>query len=386
MWQHVADPQRDQFERLVQKARDLLAEGVTPSGDRGRAPLSDRLAACEARLHEALALSPFDFSTLFLLFEVQSLRGHAADAVATLERAEPLARLPGQKATCWFRLGLERSHLGRYREALASYDQQIALGETEAPAYANAAELLMGARPLARGRGSLPRGDPHRRARRRSARPRAGPGVQLLRPRRRAGSRSPGRRRARGDRARDRDGPQRIAAAPGPAARRRLLVPARGRRLLLHRPRERDRRQDRRRGGGVPGVHRAPAEKSLDCTSPSPPRFSDPRPVPVAVLVARPRPRRRPPPPLARRRRRHRLLPGPARRAGDRRRAQAAPAALGRVLRRRRAVARSRHRALRRRGRARRARRRDARDRAPAAAVRRRRHRSLRRGRAARRA
>jgi tetratricopeptide (TPR) repeat protein len=144
MWQHIAEPQRDQFERLVQKARDLLAEGVAPSGDRGRAPLSERLASCEARLNEALALSPFDFSTLFLLSEVQSLRGHSADAVATLERAEPLARLPGQKATCWFRLGLERSHLGHYREALASYDQQIALGEAEAPAYANAAELLMG--------------------------------------------------------------------------------------------------------------------------------------------------------------------------------------------------------------------------------------------------
>jgi tetratricopeptide (TPR) repeat protein len=143
MWQHIADPQRDQFERLVQKARDLLAEAVAPSGDRGRTALGDRLAPCEGRLHEALALSPFDFSTLFLLFEVQSLRGHPADAVATLERAEPLARLPGQKATCWFRLGLERSHLGRYREALASYDQQIALGETEASAYANAAELLM---------------------------------------------------------------------------------------------------------------------------------------------------------------------------------------------------------------------------------------------------
>ncbi len=144
MWQHVADPQRDQFERLVQKARDLLAEGMTPSGERGRAQLAERLASSEARLHEALALSPFDFSTLFLLAEVQSLRGHVSDAVATLERAEPLARLSGQKAACWFRLGLERSHLGRYREALASYEQQIALGESEAAAYANAAELLMG--------------------------------------------------------------------------------------------------------------------------------------------------------------------------------------------------------------------------------------------------
>ena len=95
-----------------------------------RAQLTARLASCEARLHEALALAPFEFSTLFLLAEVQSLRGHPADAAATLERAEPLARLPGQKTACWFRLGLERSRLGRYREALASYDQQIALGES----------------------------------------------------------------------------------------------------------------------------------------------------------------------------------------------------------------------------------------------------------------
>ncbi len=144
MWQHVADPQRNQFEGLVQKARDLLAEGMTPSGERGRAQLAERLASCEARLHEALALSPFDFSTLFLLAEVQSLRGHPVDAVATLERAEPLARVSGKKAACWFGLGLERSHLVSYREALASYDQQIALGESEAAAYANAAELLMG--------------------------------------------------------------------------------------------------------------------------------------------------------------------------------------------------------------------------------------------------
>ena len=275
MWQHIADPQRDRFERLVQKARDLLAEAVAPSGDRGRTALGDRLAPCEARLHEALALSPFDFSTLFLLFEVQSLRGHPAEAVATLERAEPLARLPGQKATCWFRLGLERSHLGRYREALASYDQQIALGETEASGLRQRRRAVDGARPLARGPGPLSRGDPHRRARRRSPRPRAGAGVQLLRPGRRAGSRSPGRRSARGDRARGRDGPQRIAAASGPAARRRLLVPARGRRLLLHRPRQRDRRQDRRRRGRVPGVPGPPAQKSLGCKSPSPPVFSD---------------------------------------------------------------------------------------------------------------
>jgi len=51
--------------------------------------------------------------------------------------------LPGQRSSCWFRLGLTRSKLGRYRDAVASYDQQIALGDADATAYSNVAELLM---------------------------------------------------------------------------------------------------------------------------------------------------------------------------------------------------------------------------------------------------
>jgi tetratricopeptide (TPR) repeat protein len=142
-WERVAEPQREKFERLALEARKVLAEGVLAPGEPGRARAAEPFARAEGLLRQAVALEPFDFATLFLLAEVESLRGHIADAAATLERAEPLARLPGQKASCWFRLGLERSRLGRYREAVASYDQQLALGETEATAYANVAEVLM---------------------------------------------------------------------------------------------------------------------------------------------------------------------------------------------------------------------------------------------------
>ena len=142
-WQRAAEPQREKLERLVQEARKVLAEAVLAQGEPGRARAAEPFARSEELLRQAVGLDPFDFATLFLLAEVQSLRGHIADAAATLERAEPLARLPSQKSSCWFRLGLERSRLGRYSEAVASYDQQIALGETEATAYANVAEVLM---------------------------------------------------------------------------------------------------------------------------------------------------------------------------------------------------------------------------------------------------
>ena len=144
-WDKVASRQRDRADRLVQKAKDLLADAGSGSLNDGKHPqAADNLGRAEALLREALALDPPpDFSTLLLLAEVQSSRGHAADATASLERAESLARLPAQKAACWFRLGVERSKIGRYREALASYDSQIALGEADAAVYANAAELLM---------------------------------------------------------------------------------------------------------------------------------------------------------------------------------------------------------------------------------------------------
>ncbi|HET6150388.1 MAG TPA: tetratricopeptide repeat protein [Polyangia bacterium] len=144
LWQRIADPRRDRADRLVQKAKELIADAPAPPAGRGTgARPPDNIGRAEELLREATALDPLDFATLFLLAEVQSMRGREAEAAATLERAEPLARLPSQRSACWFRLGLARSKLGRYREAVASYDQQIALGEPDATVYSNVAELLM---------------------------------------------------------------------------------------------------------------------------------------------------------------------------------------------------------------------------------------------------
>ena len=165
LWQRIADPQGGKVERLVQRARELLAEAPSPPGSPSpppsapasgvnagaRGPVAaarppdapDKLGQAESLLRQAAALAPLEFSVVFLLADLQASRGHDADAAMTFERAEPLARLPSQRSACWFRLGLVRSKLGRYREAVASYDQQIALGDADAMAYSNVAELLM---------------------------------------------------------------------------------------------------------------------------------------------------------------------------------------------------------------------------------------------------
>jgi tetratricopeptide (TPR) repeat protein len=140
-WERATNPERERFERLFTEAEGLVASG---EGAPVRAGLpSDKLARAEALLREALALRPDEFRALFLLADVQSLAGRPAAAVATLERALPRAQLPSEEAACWFRLGVERSKLGRYAEAVADYDRQVALGESDGTVYANSAEILM---------------------------------------------------------------------------------------------------------------------------------------------------------------------------------------------------------------------------------------------------
>jgi tetratricopeptide (TPR) repeat protein len=138
-WERVATPGRERFEHLYTEADALVTERAP-----GRRTLeSVKLAQAEALLREALTLRPGDFRALFLLGDVQSIAGRPADAVATFERALLRAELPTHEAACWFRLGVERSKLGQYAQAVTDYDHQIALGEIDATAYANSAELLM---------------------------------------------------------------------------------------------------------------------------------------------------------------------------------------------------------------------------------------------------
>ena len=70
--------------------------------------------------------------------------GRLESACAMLERALP--RYAGaERAAAWFRLGIVRTRLGRYREAAAAYAAVVADGAADAAVYANFAEVLMAA-------------------------------------------------------------------------------------------------------------------------------------------------------------------------------------------------------------------------------------------------
>jgi tetratricopeptide (TPR) repeat protein len=135
-WERAAEPARTRVERLTAEAEALL--GAQP-----RSP--DKLARAEALVREALADAPDDFRALALLAEVSARAGRPAAALAALERACPRAPRGGAAASCWFRLGVERSRQGRLVEALAAYERLIAGGDADAATHTNAAELLMGA-------------------------------------------------------------------------------------------------------------------------------------------------------------------------------------------------------------------------------------------------
>jgi len=140
-WERVANPGRERFAQLYEEAEAVLSANDRTVGRRLTQP--EKLSQAQALLREALALRPSDFRALLLLAEIESIAGHPAAAVAILERAVPNAQLPGQEATCWFRLGVERSKLGLYAEAVADYDRQVALGEADGTVYSNSAEILM---------------------------------------------------------------------------------------------------------------------------------------------------------------------------------------------------------------------------------------------------
>jgi tetratricopeptide (TPR) repeat protein len=133
-WERAAAPARARPDRLVAEADALL--GAQPR-------TAETLARAEALVREALAVAPDDFRALMLLAEASARAGRPAATLTALERACPLApRGPGA-ASCWFRLGVERSRQGRFAQGLAAYERLIATGDADAAAHANAAELLM---------------------------------------------------------------------------------------------------------------------------------------------------------------------------------------------------------------------------------------------------
>jgi len=83
-----------------------------------------------------------DLAALIAVIEAEEDAGRPAIAAAALERALP--RLRGAEQTgAWFRLGVVRSKLGRYREAGVAYGAAVASGAADPAVYANFGEVLM---------------------------------------------------------------------------------------------------------------------------------------------------------------------------------------------------------------------------------------------------
>ncbi len=136
-WDKVAFPHRDRVQNLVSRAQAELDE-------RGPGSVPPEAAArARALLEEALRLDPRHFLAAVTLGEALVLERRSDDAIVQFERACVLSRASEEEAWCSLRLGIERSKVGRYQEALGDYDRHIRLGEPSSTAYANAAEILM---------------------------------------------------------------------------------------------------------------------------------------------------------------------------------------------------------------------------------------------------
>ncbi len=136
-WERVSDPHRGRVEALVLRAQAEL-------GERGPGGLTGEAAArAEIWLEEALRLDAQSFLATVLLGEAQTAQRKGPVAVATFQRARRLARTPAEESWCSLRVAIEGSRAGRYPEALVEYDRHIRLGEAQAAAYTNSAEILM---------------------------------------------------------------------------------------------------------------------------------------------------------------------------------------------------------------------------------------------------
>jgi tetratricopeptide (TPR) repeat protein len=85
-----------------------------------------------------------DIAALLERVEAAEASGRFDAACALLERALP--RYTGaERSAAWFRLGVVRSKLGRYREAAVAYAAVVADGAADSAVYSNYAEVLMAA-------------------------------------------------------------------------------------------------------------------------------------------------------------------------------------------------------------------------------------------------
>jgi tetratricopeptide (TPR) repeat protein len=158
-WERVAASSRTAADLLLTEAEGLLAAREPATGDKGGAQEPARRDAAlaprtnatraEALVRRALVLVPEDFRALAALAEIDGRAGRQDAALADLERACPHAG--GAAGACWFRLGVERSRLGRIADAVAAYEAGLATGAADVTSsaaalvgvYANLGELLM---------------------------------------------------------------------------------------------------------------------------------------------------------------------------------------------------------------------------------------------------
>jgi tetratricopeptide (TPR) repeat protein len=136
-WDRVANPHRARVEALLQRAQGELGKRS------GISPTVEAAARAELLVREALRLHPDSFPATVLLGESQARQGRGSGAAAAFARAQALARTPAEQSWCALRAAVESSRAGRYAEALDHYDQAIRLGDAQASAYANSAEILM---------------------------------------------------------------------------------------------------------------------------------------------------------------------------------------------------------------------------------------------------
>jgi len=85
-----------------------------------------------------------DIANLLERVDSEESAGRLDAACALLERGLP-RYVGAERAAAWFRLGIVRTRLGRYREAAAAYAAVVADGAADAAVYANFAEVLMAA-------------------------------------------------------------------------------------------------------------------------------------------------------------------------------------------------------------------------------------------------
>jgi tetratricopeptide (TPR) repeat protein len=103
-----------------------------------------RLAEAEAKLRAAVRLAPADLALRLDLATLHAMRGNPEAEAATLEQALRLrSAAASEHASIRLRLGDARVRLGRYAEAVASYELAVAAGTGTAPTYIRLAELLM---------------------------------------------------------------------------------------------------------------------------------------------------------------------------------------------------------------------------------------------------